>query len=244
MASTALLDRRAANEAVYDRLWSMLPLYPHTGWSIWPELQKELAGGRWLELGAGVLPRSPVQGGVFADVSRSALRKLAGSGGHSVRATGLLPFRDRAFRAVCAFEVLEHIEGDDQVIAEVARVLSPGGAFLLSVPVDPALYTHFDAVCEHVRRYDAGALADQLQRHGLRVERWATHWNKFGRLFGWLLGATLRLAMRHPSLLCWLKKSSLREEMRHPLRWRAISDHPILESHKDGGLTIIARREG
>src|SRR2546423_89000 len=84
--------------------------------------------------------------------------RLAAEGGRWVRAGGLLPFGDGAFDVVCAFEVLEHIPDDDQALAEIARVLRPGGALVFSVPVNPALYSGFDAACEHVRRYDAPSL--------------------------------------------------------------------------------------
>jgi len=41
-----------------------------------------------------------------------------------------LPFPDGAFDAVLACLVFEHIEGVDAAIAEVGRVLRPGGRFL------------------------------------------------------------------------------------------------------------------
>ena len=41
-----------------------------------------------------------------------------------------LPFPDAAFDAVLACLVFEHIDGMDQAIAEVGRVLRPGGRFL------------------------------------------------------------------------------------------------------------------
>lgn len=130
------------------------------------------------------------------DLSLAALRKLTAHGGHGVRAAGPLPFCDAAFSTVCAFEVLEHIPDDEQTLAEIARVLAPGGALLFSVPVDPDLYTRFDAVCEHVRRYDARALAARLADHGLRIERWTTQPNNFGPIMGWLAALVLRIALK------------------------------------------------
>lgn len=43
-------------------------------------------------------------------------------------------FADEEFDAVVAVEVLEHVERDDQFLDEVARVLKPGGVFLMSTP--------------------------------------------------------------------------------------------------------------
>jgi len=45
-----------------------------------------------------------------------------------------LPFDDEAFDAVCSFETIEHLERPEELVREAARVLRPGGAFLLSTP--------------------------------------------------------------------------------------------------------------
>jgi SAM-dependent methyltransferase len=47
----------------------------------------------------------------------------------------VLPFPAASFGTVIASHVLEHIRYDDQAIAEIARVLRPGGIALLAVPV-------------------------------------------------------------------------------------------------------------
>jgi glycosyltransferase involved in cell wall biosynthesis/SAM-dependent methyltransferase len=45
-----------------------------------------------------------------------------------------LPFRDQSFDRVLMTEVLEHLEDDRRALAEVHRVLRPGGILALSVP--------------------------------------------------------------------------------------------------------------
>lgn len=48
-----------------------------------------------------------------------------------------LPFADAAFDLVLSSHVLEHIPDDRAAIAELARILRPGGEALIAVPFDP-----------------------------------------------------------------------------------------------------------
>ena len=45
-----------------------------------------------------------------------------------------LPFADGTFDCVIASEILEHVPQDDKAIAELVRVLKPGGALAITVP--------------------------------------------------------------------------------------------------------------
>jgi SAM-dependent methyltransferase len=228
------------NREIYDRIWAQLPIPEHQQWPIWGELEKELSpSARLLELGSGVLPRIPVRGGYFADLSQAALRKLEQHGGLAVRSAGPLPFSDGAFQVVCAFEVLEHIPDDETVLRELARVLRPGGALFFSVPVDPDLFTGFDTACGHVRRYQASELADRLAALGLHIERWTTQRNRFRPRLGDWLGRFLQFIERWPRVTMRLKRWAIAHEMSLRYSWR---NSDILESHQDGGLIAIARR--
>jgi ubiquinone/menaquinone biosynthesis C-methylase UbiE len=64
-----------------------------------------------------------------------------------------IPFPDDQFGLVVAYDVLEHITEDDQVVAEMARVVRPGGRVLIAVPADPRLWSPHDEAIGHVRRY-------------------------------------------------------------------------------------------
>src|SRR6202021_2633687 len=54
----------------------------------------------------------------------------AGGGGDALR----LPFPSGSFDRVIAAEVLEHIPDDRRALAELARVLRPGGTIAVTVP--------------------------------------------------------------------------------------------------------------
>ena len=81
-----------------------------------------------------------------------------------------IPFREE-FDAVGAFDVIEHIDEDDVVIAEVGRALRPGGSFLITVPQHPALWSAQDDHAFHVRRYVARDLRRKLEAAGFEVLR-------------------------------------------------------------------------
>jgi len=62
--------------------------------------------------------------------------RQAGAGGQPVaRAAGEhLPFADGTFDLILSHEVLEHVADDRKAVAEVTRVLRPGGRAVLFVP--------------------------------------------------------------------------------------------------------------
>ena len=87
-----------------------------------------------------------------------------------------LPFADDSFDVVITSEVLEHIQNDVAAIAEMVRVLKPGGTFAGTVPawfpekINWMLSDEYHApIAEggHVRIYSATELAAKLRAAGL-----------------------------------------------------------------------------
>jgi SAM-dependent methyltransferase len=90
-----------------------------------------------LGTGEGQVAREALAAGaelvVGIDLSISMLRHAVGRGGAQFARADVrqLPFRDGAFDAVTMCLVLEHVPELDVAIAEIARVLGPGGRLLL-----------------------------------------------------------------------------------------------------------------
>ena len=92
--------------------------------------------------------------------------------GRGVCASALaLPFADATFDVVAAFDVVEHCEPEALAVAELARVLAPGGRLLLSVPAYQWAWSDHDVRAGHHRRYTRPRIVAALEAAGLRVER-------------------------------------------------------------------------
>jgi SAM-dependent methyltransferase len=166
----------AANRRFYTALWAATPMVPPERFNTWPLLSRlaERAATR-LEIGPGLRPRLPVAGTCFVDISREALASLSGRGGSPAQCEiTALPFRDRSFDLVCAFDVVEHVGDDRQIFREFRRVARAGATIVFSVPLDPRRWSAFDDLVGHVRRYDPKQLLDVIRAHDLVVELSAT----------------------------------------------------------------------
>jgi SAM-dependent methyltransferase len=104
---------------------------------------------------------------VAIDVDPRGLRP-----GEGVCASALaLPFADSTFDAVGAFDVVEHCEPESQALAELARVLAPGGRLLMSVPAYQWAWSDHDVRAGHYRRYTETRLVAAVERAGFVVRR-------------------------------------------------------------------------
>lgn len=79
-----------------------------------------------------------------------------------------MPFRDE-FDAIGAFDVIEHIPDDVAAIAQIYSALKPGGYFILSVPQHMFLWSKYDEVGCHFRRYSAAEIESKLKTAGFSI---------------------------------------------------------------------------
>jgi SAM-dependent methyltransferase len=129
----------------YDTYWSESGFNP--GADLTPSLRDLLEthvrpGVRCLDVGCGdgstagpwLVRRGCSYVGV--DVSETAVQQAAALGfdARVVDDAAALPFEDGAFDAALAVEVLEHLFAPQQAVAEILRVLRPGGVLVVTVP--------------------------------------------------------------------------------------------------------------
>jgi SAM-dependent methyltransferase len=79
------------------------------------------------------------------------------------------PLPPASIDAVLLLNVLEHIERDDLAVAQISRILKPGGTAVVEVPAGPGLFDSYDRFLQHFRRYRARDVASLLQAAGLEV---------------------------------------------------------------------------
>ncbi len=86
---------------------------------------------------------------------------------------GAIPFPDATFDVVTSFDVLYGLPDEVEAAAarELARVVKPGGAVLVTVAAFEALRGGHSSLGQEVRRYTVGSLTLLLRGAGLDVER-------------------------------------------------------------------------
>ena len=122
-----------------------------------------------LEAIRGAYPQAELFGSEFFDEGLTHARKRVPSATFTQLDARVMTDHNR-YDAIGAFDVIEHIEEDEQVLANLTRALRQGGKLLLTVPQHRWLWSLTDEHACHVRRYSRGELVDKVKRAGLRVE--------------------------------------------------------------------------
>lgn len=74
------------------------------------------------------------------------------------------------FDLIGVFDVVEHLADDLQILRSLHSMLKPGGVLLLTVPAHQSLWSYFDEVAHHCRRYEPGDLRVKLNQSGYEIE--------------------------------------------------------------------------
>lgn len=133
------------------------------------------------------------------DPSDTSAREAAQAGAYRqvlTASAARLPFPDGYFASVVSNCVLEHIPPLESALAEIARVMRPGGSLVITVPserFDRSLFwpqalravglerqataygTWFNGISRHYHTYSRAEWTARLEQVGLRVTRWTSY---------------------------------------------------------------------
>jgi len=110
--------------------------------------------------------------------AKSELGKKSDLCGFAVGLAENLPFKNECFSKLSSIAVLEHVPNDKHAMAEIARVVKPGGKVFLTVPnayqrIMPIFslpYYFWDKKVGHLRHYKAENLIAEFISHGIITE--------------------------------------------------------------------------
>jgi SAM-dependent methyltransferase len=116
---------------------------------------------------------------VGVDLAWEALEPARGRGLRELARASIehLPFGDASFDAATSFEVVYHlgVASDTAALAEIRRVIKPGGLFMLRVPAHDWLRGEHDRLVHTRHRYSRSEVVTKLGRAGfdLQTLSWA-----------------------------------------------------------------------
>lgn len=170
----------ALMDAAEDRMWWYRALHVR--------LCEALTGvrGRVLDAGCGTGGFLSALREVRPDLMRlgvewdkaAAVRARGKAGVPMVRGSvNALPFADASFDAVVSADVLCHAAAEPEAaMAEMKRVLRPGGRLVMNMPAYQWMLSAHDRRVHNVRRVTEPAMAAMLRRAGFEPVR-ARYWN-------------------------------------------------------------------
>ena len=162
-----------------------------------------------------------------------------------------IPEPDASVDFVFSNSVLEHIGPIDEVLAEAARLLRPGGHFILTVPgpgfhralagpgagvpadARAAYLQEIDNRCAHLRYWSVGEWSQHLGRCGLQIQTHfeylsPTQTRRWERLSAWTGGLLYRVYGKRERPIEIQRRLGLRSARPGPLGWLAALISPLL----------------
>jgi SAM-dependent methyltransferase len=161
------VGKRAIVYGLLERFRPFLPVTHGTGNPRRGALALDLGCGAGLNLDHLSKYAQPVG----TDFSEEALRFCQARGHRMLCKADAteLPFPDRSFDIITALDVIEHVDSDHDALMELRRVMRPGGLLIISVPAYPLLWSYWDDILGHRRRYTVRTLRRAVGRADLRV---------------------------------------------------------------------------
>jgi SAM-dependent methyltransferase len=114
------------------------------------------------------------------DISRKALERIDRADRILIEAdlTRCTPPQIEPFDAAFLLDVIEHLDDEKAALRTLHGVSRPGALAIVSVPARPDLFSEFDRVQGHRRRYTPGSLTSVFDGTGFRLRQilWWGYW--------------------------------------------------------------------
>ncbi|ADV64260.1 Methyltransferase type 12 [Isosphaera pallida ATCC 43644] len=81
------------------------------------------------------------------------------------------PKHHERFQVLLCLDVIEHLDDDRAAVSRLAELVEPGGLVVVSVPALPELFSEYDEIQGHRRRYRPESLTAAFEGSGLILER-------------------------------------------------------------------------
>ena len=76
--------------------------------------------------------------------------------------TEALPYPKKYFNLVVCLDTLEHMSDDRRLVSQLARLVKPKGFIIISVPAYQRLFSYWDKMLGHFRRYNHQSLINTI----------------------------------------------------------------------------------
>lgn len=154
---------RARNRLI---VWALLHYFPNK------ENLLEVGCGTGFVLNgiASAFPKMKLSGSEISSVGLAyAAKRLQNADLFQMDARSI-PFCNE-FDVIAAFDVLEHIEEDETVLAQMYQAIRIDGGLMITVPQHKFLWSRVDEHACHVRRYAARDLVRKVKAAGFEIVR-------------------------------------------------------------------------
>jgi putative flippase GtrA/SAM-dependent methyltransferase len=195
--------------------------------------------GPILDFGAGdgVFAESFLRDGVAVDcvepdaANQASLRELGLTVVADIRAV-----TSNRYCVAYSINVLEHLHQPDWYLAELHRVLRPGGTLFVFVPAFDILWTSLDDEVEHVQRFSRRTLAGVLAQAGFELESL-----RYFDSLGFVAALAVRLLEKFGLFRYWRGSVGLYDKAIFPLS--RLCDH-CLANVVGKNLIAVSRKSG
>ena len=82
-----------------------------------------------------------------------------------------MPKLEKKFDLICLFDVVEHIEEDQEALKKIKKYLKENGKIIITVPAYQWLYGKHDEYLHHKRRYSKNEIIRVAENSGYNVKR-------------------------------------------------------------------------